>query len=118
MLALFGGTVRFLAHTEGGRSSGPPSGPTYAATAAIHPGHRRSVRVNPALTGPHFSVVLEFVHAPVVGEWSQVTVRPLVEGAPGSEALAAGACLAILEGRREVALLDVEFEIEPGEPSV
>jgi hypothetical protein len=64
-------------------------------------------------TGPQFSVVLEFLGTPTEYGWTEVSIRELVEGAPGSEALCAGAELVVLEGPQEVA----RVLIEPDETS-
>ena len=102
------GTVRFRPAADGGRQSGPPPGPTYMATAVPALGGDAEVLPGWPATGPQFSVVLEFLGTPAEDGWTEVSIRELVEGAAGSEALCAGAELVVLEGPREVARVLIE----------
>lgn len=105
------GTVRFLTVEEGGRRSGPPPGPTYMATAVPVFGGEEEVLPGWPATGLHFSVVLELLGSPDADGWSEASIRELVEGAPGSESLRAGAELSVLEGAQEVARMLIDSEV-------
>jgi hypothetical protein len=96
---------------DGGKLSGPPSGPVYAATAVAVLGGDADVLPGWPATAPQFSIVLEFDAAPIEGDWSPTRVRALVEGAPGSEALEPGAELLVMEGPRDVARLVLDQEV-------
>jgi len=97
------GLVRFRSAAEGGRQSGPPPGPTYMATAVPYLGGEDEVLPGWPATGPQFSVVLELLGDPNEDGWAEASIRALVDGAPGAEALCSGAELVVLEGPQEVA---------------
>lgn len=107
-MATWRGTVRFLTPEEGGRRSGVPPGPTYMATAVPVLGGEEEVLPGWPATGPQFSVVLELLGNPGADGWTAASIRELVEGAPGSEALSAGAELVVLEGPQEVARIFID----------
>lgn len=107
-MTTYTGSVCFRSPEDGGRRSGPPPGPTYMATAVAALGGEAEVLPGWPATGPQFSVVLEFRGAPGEGSWSAATVRPLIDVAPGSDALVPGAEIVILEGPREVARMLVD----------
>ena len=97
--------VYFRERQHGGKLSGPPSGPVYAATAVAVMGNDAEVLPGWPASAPQFSVVLEFDTPPLEAVWSPARVRPLVDGAPGTEALVPGAELLVMEGPRDVARL-------------
>lgn len=109
------GLVRFRSAAEGGRQSGPPPGPTYMATAVPDLGGEAEVLPGWPATGPQFSVVLELRGSPNEDGWAEASIRALVEGAPGSEALCAGAELVVLEGPQEVARMLIDHDEASGE---
>lgn len=97
--------VFFRHRSDGGKLSGPPTGPTYAATAVAVLGGDAEIMPGWPASAPQFSVVFEFDLPPTEAEWSPTRIRPLVEGAPGTEALTPGAELLVMEGPRDVARL-------------
>lgn len=109
-MATWPGKVRFLTAEEGGRRSGAPPGPTYMATAVPALGGEEEVLPGWPATGPQFSVVLELLESPGADGWTAASIRELVEGAPGSEALCAGAELVVLEGPQEVARMFIDSD--------
>lgn len=102
--------ILFRRRDEGGKISGPPSGPAYSATATLVLGGEADVLPGWPATAPQFSIVLEFDEPPVEGGWSPTRVRALVDGAPGSEALEPGAEFLVMEGPRDVARLILDAE--------
>lgn len=104
--------ICFRGRDDGGKLSGPPSGAVYAATAVAVLGGDADVLPGWPATAPQFSIVLEFDAAPTEGNWSPAHVRPLVEGAPGSEALQPGAELLVMEGPRDVARLILDQDAD------
>lgn len=93
------GAVLFLPPGRGGRQSDPPCGPLYAATAVRAD---ELVLTGLAWRDAVFSVVIEF-GSPTVDAWIPARISALVPGAPGSEVLAPGAVMAVLEGSEVVA---------------
>ncbi len=102
------GRVLFWSRDRGGRRQGPPLRSTYSATAVSFPGGEVEVLPKWIAAAKQFSIVLEFESAPFEGAWSPTTVRPLVDGAPGSEALRPGSTLLVMEGPHPVARLVVD----------
>lgn len=102
------GLGRFRSAAEGGRQSGPPRGPTYMATAVPDLGGETELLPGWPATGPQFSILVEFLGSPDENGWVRASVKALVEGAPGSEALCAGAELVVLEGPQEVARILID----------
>lgn len=111
------GRVRFRPSDEGGRKSGPPPGPTYMATAVPDLGSEAEALPGWPAAGPQFSVVLELFGELQEGEWTAASVRALVDGVPGSEALCAGAELVVLEGPQEVARMLIDSADDTSKPA-
>jgi hypothetical protein len=92
--------IRWRSPSEGGRRSGPPPGPEYAATAVFMYGDDTETQPNWPASGEHFSVRMEYA-SPLKG--SEVTAvvdflaPDLVQGQ-----LREGARFLIMEGPRAV----------------
>lgn len=115
-MTVFSGAVRFRAAELGGRTSGPPIGRRYVATAvrALDGGEQQPS--NWPWSGGQFSVVIEMESSRVTAtEWTPATIFALVPDSPGSEVLNPGAEIVILEGPREVARFLIDRE-RPGGP--
>lgn len=97
------GRVRWLSPKEGGRISGPPTGPSFAATAVF--GKEGDYEREPS-EADMFSVVLTFHGRSSVGEWAAVDIRAL-NPVVLSSIRRRGRHLWILEGERRVAIVEI-----------
>lgn len=107
-LTVFSGKIRFFSAEEGGRRTGPPSGPRYWATAVKMLGDDVSRPENWPWSGGQFSVILDFSHSSM--SWERASIQALAPEAPEAGVLRPGAELAILEGPKQVALFVVDDE--------
>jgi hypothetical protein len=93
------GEIIFHPPTAGGRRSGPPTGKDYFPTVTV---------LAPATSGRDaFSIRVHLAHPPSATQWTPCTVGVLVPGAPGSEAMIAGAQLLVYDGSHVVGQLRI-----------
>jgi len=92
------GEIIFHPPTAGGRRSGPPTGEDYFPTATV---------LTPATGRGTFSIRVRLAHLPSATQWTPCTVGVLVPGAPGSEAMIAGAQLLVYDGSHVVGQLRI-----------
>jgi hypothetical protein len=84
------GEIIFHPRSAGGRRSGPPTGAGYFPTATV-PEAATSER-------DAFGIRVHLAHVPSATQWTRCTAGVLIPGAPGSEAVVAGAQLLVHEG--------------------
>lgn len=92
------GEIIFHPPTAGGRRSGPPTAEDYFPTATV---------LAPATGRGTFSIRVHLAHPPSATQWTPCTVGVLVPGAPGSEAMIAGAQLLVYDGSHVVGQLRI-----------
>ncbi|BAJ76364.1 hypothetical protein MTES_3400 [Microbacterium testaceum StLB037] len=92
------GEIIFHPRSAGGRRSGPPTAEDYFPTATV---------LAPATGRGTFSIRVHLAHFPSATQRTPCTVSVLVPGAPGSEAVIAGAQLLVYEGPHVVGQLRI-----------
>lgn len=109
--------IRWRSADDGGRQSGPPPGPRYAATAVFVLGDDAQLIPNWPAGGEHFSVLLEYIgsgdHGSEVVAKIDFLARDLA-----ADHVRQGAQFVIMEGRRPVAdALITEVFASPSDPA-